>query len=101
MKAVASLIDVAGGIPATAPSEFDLQGELGEALKKYTKGSERFSAEDRMKIVKFIEFWTMSSHLVGAFHGGGSPSAALVFLQFLANVVKRERAVCELLDIKC
>jgi len=53
-----------------------------------------------MRIIKLIEFWAMSSYLVGAFHGGGSPSAALIFLQFLADVAKRERAVCELLDIE-
>ncbi|MEM1515499.1 MAG: enoyl-CoA hydratase-related protein [Candidatus Bathyarchaeia archaeon] len=47
--------------------------------------SERFSVEDRMKIIKMAEFWIMSSHLVGAFHGGGSPSAALIFLQYLAD----------------
>jgi len=53
-----------------------------------------------MKIVKLTEFWTMSPRLVGAFYGGGSPSATLVFLQLLADVAKREGAVCELLDIE-
>lgn len=99
-KSIANLIDIAGGIPATAPSEFDLSGEIGEIVKNFMKGSEKFSAEDRMKVIKLTEFWVMSSHLVGAFHGGGSPSAALVFLQFLADLAKREKAVCDLLDIK-
>lgn len=100
MKSIANLIDIAGGIPATSPSEFDLKGEIGEEVKKFMQGSEKFSAEDRMKVIKFIEFWVMSSHLVGAFHGGGSPSAALIFLQFLADLKEREKAVCDLLDIK-
>ncbi|MEM0353376.1 MAG: 4-hydroxyphenylacetate 3-hydroxylase N-terminal domain-containing protein [Archaeoglobaceae archaeon] len=100
IKSIANLIDIAGGIPATAPSEFDLSSEIGEIVKNFMKGSERFSAEDRMKVIKLAEFWIMSSHLVGAFHGGGSPSAALVFLQFLADLAKREKAVCDLLDIK-
>jgi aromatic ring hydroxylase len=100
MKSLANLIDIAGGIPATAPSEFDLRGEIGEEIRELMRGSEKISPEDRMKIIKFIEFWAMSSHLVGAFHGGGSPSASLVFLQFLADLAKREKAVCDLLDIK-
>ncbi|MFN3384203.1 MAG: 4-hydroxyphenylacetate 3-hydroxylase N-terminal domain-containing protein [Archaeoglobaceae archaeon] len=99
-KSIANLIDIAGGIPATAPSESDLSGEIGEIVKNFMKGSEKFSAEDRMKVIKLAEFWIMSSHLVGAFHGGGSPSAALVFLQFLSDLAKREKAVCDLLDIK-
>lgn len=100
MKAIADLIDISGGIPATAPSEFDLKGEIGEAVRRFMVGSGKFTAEDRMKIIKMAEFWIMSSHLIGAFHGGGSPSAALIFLQYLADFVKRERAVCDLLDIK-
>jgi len=46
-----------------------------------------------MRIIKLIEFWAMSSHLVGAFHGGGSPSAALIFLQFLADVAEEGEGV--------
>lgn len=99
-KSIENLIDIAGGIPATAPSEFDLNSEIGELVKNFMRGSENFSAEDRMKVIKLAEFWIMSSHLVGAFHGGGSPSAALVFLQFIADLAKREKAVCDLLDIK-
>ncbi|MEM2175765.1 MAG: 4-hydroxyphenylacetate 3-hydroxylase N-terminal domain-containing protein [Archaeoglobaceae archaeon] len=100
IKSIANLTDIAGGIPATAPSEFDLTSEIGELVKKFIKGSDKFSTEERMKVIKLAEFWIMSSHLVGAFHGGGSPSAALIFLQFLADLTKREKAVCDLLDIK-
>ncbi|MEM2325342.1 MAG: 4-hydroxyphenylacetate 3-hydroxylase N-terminal domain-containing protein [Archaeoglobaceae archaeon] len=100
IKSIANLTDIAGGIPATAPSEFDLTSEIGELVKKFMKGSDKFSTEERMKVIKLAEFWIMSSHLVGAFHGGGSPSAALIFLQFLADLTKREKAVCDLLDIK-
>ncbi|MEM4702081.1 MAG: 4-hydroxyphenylacetate 3-hydroxylase N-terminal domain-containing protein [Archaeoglobaceae archaeon] len=100
LKCIANLIDIAGGIPATAPSEFDLKGDIGPIIEEFMKGSEKFSAEDRMKIIKFVEFWVMSSHLVGAFHGGGSPSAALIFLQYFSDLAKREKAFCDLLDIK-
>ena len=62
-------------------------------MRKYVEGSKKLSAKERVRVTKFIELWTMSSHLVGAFRVGGSISVALVFLQFLAGVEKRERAV--------
>jgi 4-hydroxyphenylacetate 3-monooxygenase/4-hydroxybutyryl-CoA dehydratase/vinylacetyl-CoA-Delta-isomerase len=52
-----------------------------------------------MKIVKFIEFWATSSHFVGAIHGGGSPSAALITLRFMMDVEDKEKAVKDCLDI--
>lgn len=99
-KALMNLIDIAGGIPVTAPSEFDLKNEeIGKFLEKYLMGSEKFTAEQRLKIVKFIEFWATSSHLVGAFHGGGSPAAAIIFLLYLANLKEKEDAVKDLLKL--
>jgi len=56
IKSIANLIDIAGGIPATAPSEFDLSSEIGEIVKNFMKGSEKFSAEDRMKVIKLAEY---------------------------------------------
>ncbi len=95
-RAIMNLAEIAGGIPATAPSEFDLKSEeIGKFVEKYLRGSEKFSTEERLKIIKFIEFWIMSSHLIGAVHGGGSPAAALIFLQYLANIDEKEKAVRE------
>lgn len=93
MKSIANLIDISGGIIGASPSEFDL-----EIVDNFLQAKEDFTAEQRLKIVKFIEFWVTSSHLVGAFHGGGSLAAALVTLRFLMDLKKREEAVKDCLD---
>lgn len=92
-KAMLNLAEIAGGIPVTAPSEEDLESEIGEVIARYLRGSESFTPEQRLKIIKFIQFWLTSSHFVGAVHGGGSPSAAIIFLQMLADIESKEEAV--------
>jgi len=92
-KAMLNLAEIAGGIPVTAPSEDDLESEIGEVVARYLRGSESFTPEQRLKIIKFIQFWLTSSHFVGAVHGGGSPSAAIIFLQMLADIESKEEAV--------
>jgi len=98
-KAILNLIEISGGIIGTAPSEFDLKGEVGELLQRYFKASDKFSTEERLRIVKFIEFWVMSSHLVGSVHGGGSPGSALALLRSSLNLEEREVAVKSILKI--
>ncbi|RLI84234.1 4-hydroxyphenylacetate 3-hydroxylase, partial [Archaeoglobales archaeon] len=99
-KVIMHLADIAGGIPVTAPSEFDLKNpEIGKLVEKYLRGSENFTTEQRLKIIKFIEFWATSSHLLGAIHGGGSPTAAIIFLQYLADLAEKEEAVKEVLSL--
>ncbi|WP_456468687.1 4-hydroxyphenylacetate 3-hydroxylase N-terminal domain-containing protein [Archaeoglobus sp.] len=98
-KSLVNLIDIAGGIIGTSPSEFDMKGELGEKVSKYMSASEKFTPEQRMKIVKFIEFWATSSHLIGAVHGGGSPAASLITLRFIMDIEDKEKAVKNCLDL--
>jgi 4-hydroxyphenylacetate 3-monooxygenase/4-hydroxybutyryl-CoA dehydratase/vinylacetyl-CoA-Delta-isomerase len=99
-KVIMHLADIAGGIPVTAPSEFDLKNpEIGKLVEKYLQASPNFTTEERLKIIKFIEFWVTSSHLLGAIHGGGSPTAAIIFLQMLADLKSKEDAVKDALDL--
>lgn len=99
-KVLMNLAEIAGGIPVTAPSEFDLRNpEIGALVEKYLKASPNFTTEQRLKIIKFIEFWATSSHLLGGIHGGGSPAAAIIFLQMFADINSKEEAVKEALDI--
>ncbi len=100
VKAMRHLAEIAGGIPGTAPSEFDLRSEeVGRYVEKYLKGSDAFTAEDRMRLVKFIEFWLMSSHYLGALHGGGSVSAAIIFLQYMSDMGAKEEAVRKTINL--
>ncbi len=99
-KVLMNLAEIAGGIPVTAPSEFDVKNpEIGELVAKYLRGSESFTAEQRLKIIKFIEFWITSSHYLGAIHGGGSPAAAVIMLQYISNLNEKEEAVKRNLDL--
>ncbi len=100
IKAMRHLAEIAGGIPGTAPSEFDLKSEeLGKYVDTYLRGSENFTAEERMRIIKFIEFWLMSSHYLGALHGGGSVSAAIIFLQYMSDISSKEDAVRKTINL--
>lgn len=99
-KVLMNLAEIAGGIPVTAPSEFDLKNpEIGPHLERYLSASPNFTTEQRLKIIKFIEFWATSSHLIGGIHGGGSPAAAIVTLQAMADFGAKEDAVKEALDM--
>ncbi len=99
-KVLMNLAEIAGGIPVTAPSEFDLKNpEIGTLVDKYLQASPNFTTEQRLKIIKFIEFWATSSHLLGGIHGGGSPAAAIIFLQMLADIASKEDAVKEAIDL--
>lgn len=72
--------DLAGGLVATLPSEQDFNHpEIGALLKKYLKGREGFSAEERARILRLIENMTLGRNAVGylteSMHGAGSPQA--------------------------
>ncbi|MET0595211.1 MAG: 4-hydroxyphenylacetate 3-hydroxylase C-terminal domain-containing protein, partial [Polyangiaceae bacterium] len=72
--------DLAGGLVATLPSEKDFANpETGPLLKKYLKGREGVSAEDRARMLRLIENMTIGRNAVGylteSMHGAGSPQA--------------------------
>jgi 4-hydroxybutyryl-CoA dehydratase/vinylacetyl-CoA-Delta-isomerase len=72
--------DLAGGLVATLPSEKDFDNpETGPLLRKFLKGREGTSAEDRARILRLIENMTLGRNAVGylteSMHGAGSPQA--------------------------
>lgn len=72
--------DLAGGLVVTLPSEQDLNHpEIGPMIKKYLKGRDDISTEDRMRILRLIENMTLGRNAVGylteSLHGAGSPQA--------------------------
>ena len=88
--------DLAGGFVSTLPSEKDLNHpEIGGLLKKYLKGSEKFSAEERIRILRLIENMTMGRNAVGylteSMHGAGSPQAQRIQIQRLMQVEYKKR----------
>ncbi|MDP6435957.1 MAG: 4-hydroxyphenylacetate 3-hydroxylase N-terminal domain-containing protein [Gammaproteobacteria bacterium] len=75
--------DLAGGLMVTLPSEQDYEHpEVGPLIKKYLKGRDDISTEDRIRILRLIENMTMGRNAVGylteSMHGAGSPQAQRV-----------------------
>ena len=72
--------DLAGGLVVTLPSQQDFEHpEIGPMIKKYLKGRDDISTEDRMRILRLIENMTLGRNAVGylteSMHGAGSPQA--------------------------
>ena len=80
---------------------------LNLLLHKYLKGSNRFSTEERIRILRLIENMTMGRNAVGylteSMHGAGSPQAQRIqisrkvdieekknFAKKLSGIIKRE-----------
>lgn len=72
------LTEIAGGIAVTMPFHGDFEkGENKEHLMKFIVRNSNLSAEDSLKIWKFIENMSASPmsawYKIGGVHGGGSP----------------------------
>jgi len=90
--------DIAGGLMVTAPSEKDLNHpEIGPYIKKYFKGVENVSVENRFRILRLIENLTLGTAAVGyrteSMHGAGSPQAQRIMISRQGNLeAKKELA---------
>jgi len=88
--------DVAGGLLVTLPSERDLQHPaVGGYLEKYLRGAERYSTEDRCRMLRLVENLTIGPGAVGylteSLHGAGSPQAQRIMIGRLANIAEKVR----------
>ncbi|MFX1469486.1 MAG: 4-hydroxyphenylacetate 3-hydroxylase family protein [Promethearchaeota archaeon] len=97
--------DLAGGIICTMPSEADIKSkEIGPLIEKYLTTCEGICAEDRYKVLRFIENLTMGvasvSYRTESMHGAGSPQAQRIMISRQANLEEKKKLVKEILDIK-
>jgi 4-hydroxybutyryl-CoA dehydratase/vinylacetyl-CoA-Delta-isomerase len=88
--------DLAGGFVSTLPSEKDLNHpEIGKLLKKYLQGNEKFTSEERIRILRLIENMTMGRNAVGylteSMHGAGSPQAQRIQIQRMMQLEYKKR----------
>lgn len=88
--------DLAGGFVSTLPSEADLNHpEIGKLLHKYLQGNKKFSAEERIRILRLIENMTMGRNAVGylteSVHGAGSPQAQRIQIGRLMQLEYKKR----------
>ena len=96
--------DIAGGIICTLPSEADFKSkEIGPLLEKYLVTCEGFCAEDRYRVLRFIENLTMGvasvSYKTESMHGAGSPMAQRIMISRQSDLEEKKKLVKEILDI--
>jgi 4-hydroxybutyryl-CoA dehydratase/vinylacetyl-CoA-Delta-isomerase len=76
--------DIAGGLVCTLPAADDLEDEkIGPLLDKYFKGKADISTENRIRILRLIEYLTGQGSVVPieSTHGGGSPETQRMVIQ--------------------
>lgn len=87
--------DIAGGLLVTLPSDADFKSpETGKWLKKYFKGNETVSTQDRRRILRLIEnicFGTAAvGYLTESMHGAGSPQAQRIMISRQVNMKEKQ-----------
>jgi len=100
-EAIRLMIDVSGGFVADLPSDRDFQNpEVGNLLKKYLKGAEGQSVEDRVKMYRLVEKMALeSADTISDIHGGGSPEAHRVTIYRETDLNKKKQAAKRLAGI--
>jgi 4-hydroxybutyryl-CoA dehydratase/vinylacetyl-CoA-Delta-isomerase len=76
--------DIAGGLVCTPPTADDFQHEkIGTLLDKYLKGRSDVSTENRVRMMRLIEYLTGQGSVVPieSTHGAGSPQAQKIVIQ--------------------
>jgi 4-hydroxybutyryl-CoA dehydratase/vinylacetyl-CoA-Delta-isomerase len=96
--------DLAGGLICTMPSESDMKSkEVGSLIEKYLTTCEGLCAEDRYKVLRFIENLTMGvasvSYRTESMHGAGSPQAQRIMIARQSNLNEKKNLVKRILDI--
>ncbi|MFW9875742.1 MAG: 4-hydroxyphenylacetate 3-hydroxylase family protein, partial [Candidatus Thorarchaeota archaeon] len=97
--------DIAGGLICTLPSEADFKSEeIGPLLEKYLVTCEGLCAEDRFRVLRFIENLTMGvasvSYKTESMHGAGSPQAQRIMISRQASLGEKKNFVKKILDIE-
>lgn len=87
--------DLAGGLVATLPSEKDFANpETGPLLRKYLKGRDGVTVEERARVLRLIENMTLGRNAVGylteSMHGAGSPQAQRIQIARQMNLEQKK-----------
>lgn len=84
--------DIAGGLVCTPPAAADLRHEkIGNMLKKYFRGKGEIPTENRIRIMRLVEYLTGQGSVVPieSTHGAGSPQAQRIIIhQALAKRIE-------------
>jgi 4-hydroxybutyryl-CoA dehydratase/vinylacetyl-CoA-Delta-isomerase len=93
--------DIAGGLLVTMPAEEDFANpEVGPFLTKYLRSVDRYTTDERCRMLRLVENLTIGPGAVGylteSMHGAGSPQAQRIMLARLANVTQKEQLAKDL-----
>ena len=96
------MIEIAGGMVADIPSAQDFANpEIGPLLKKYLKGVDGVSTEDRVRIFRLIEKLAFESRdIVSNIHGAGSPETHKMTILRNANIEAKKKLAKKLAGIE-
>jgi aromatic ring hydroxylase len=99
------LCDIAGGIPATFPYEGDfINPETKDLLYKYITRNPAIHPEDAAQLWRYIGDILCSSsggiHLMGSYHGGGSPVMEAIAITTQYDIESRKKMVKRLAGIQ-
>jgi aromatic ring hydroxylase len=98
------LCDVSGGIPATFPYEGDFMNpETKDLLYKYITRNPNIHPEDAAQLWRYIGDIVCSAtggiHLIGSYHGGGSPIMEAIAITTQYDIESRKKMVKKLAGI--
>ncbi len=102
MEAIRMMVEITGGMATDVPSEKDFANpEIGHLLKKYLKGPETVSTEDRMRLFRLVEKLAFESRdIVSNIHGAGSPETHRMTVLNNADIESKKRLAKRLAGIK-
>ncbi len=87
--------DIAGGIPATMPSEKELENpEVREYVAKYFKAAA--PADQRMRISRFLQNWVAGLHGLGTYQGSGPSQSQYVSIYRVADLESKKKMALDL-----
>lgn len=97
--------DLAGGLVATLPSERDFESpETGPILRKYLKGRDGVSVENRARVLRLIENMTLGRNAVGylteSMHGAGSPQAQRIQIARQMDLEHKKKLAAALAGVR-
>lgn len=102
VESIRNMLEIAGGLVGTMPSEKDFKNpEIGDFIEKYLKGTSDVQTKDRMRLFRLIEELAFSStDVMSHIHGGGSPKAHELTLQWAINWDRKKKIAKKLAGIK-
>ncbi|TET66999.1 MAG: 4-hydroxybutyryl-CoA dehydratase [Dehalococcoidia bacterium] len=101
-EVIRMMIEIAGGMVTDLPSDKDMANpEIGPLIKKYLKGAENVSTEDRIRLFRLIEKLAFESRdIVSNIHGAGSPETHRITILRNADIESKKKLAKNLAGIK-